>query len=81
MTEFEIASLTAAHIQAGVAAGAALLQAALILLGFRAMRIAGERRERAADQRHAETMEALRQQGQVLEAMAHGMEALLKDRG
>ena len=84
MTEFEIATLTA-----NVAIG--LGQIGIVWYGIRAMTSATERRaaeardearraSRAADQRHAEAMQALREQGKALreqgEALREQGEAL-----
>ena len=84
MTEFEIATLTA-----NVAIG--LGQIGIVWYGIRAMTRATERRaaeardearraSRAADRRHAEAMQALREQGEALreqgEALREQGEAL-----
>ena len=66
MTPIEI--IAAAHVAATLIVGA--VHAVLILAGLRAMRRASDARdralaaqERAADQRHAEAMQGLREQG------------------
>lgn len=62
MTAFEIVSLAIA----GIATGSAATAAAGIWHGIRAMVRAGERRAREQDQRHDETMAALRTQADAL---------------
>ena len=55
--------------QAGAAVVVGLLQAGIIAWGIRRMSQEGLRREQQHADRHAETMEVLRQQGRALEAL------------
>ena len=82
MTSFELASIIASY--AGVAIG--LGQIGIVWYGIRAMTSATERRaadardearraSRAADQRHAEAMQALRGQGAALREQGEALRA------
>ncbi len=67
MTPLEIVFAAASLALQTVAVGA-------IFYGIGQMRRAGDQREKREDARHSETMEALRQQGEVLQALVRGIE-------
>ena len=75
MTEYEIAILAlreTSNLIAGAQVGVGLLQAGLIAGGLWLMRkaaVARDDQHEEAKDRHAETMEALRQQGEALRAL------------
>ena len=85
MTEFEAATLAIQQQQLW-AARAILLVAGLVgagqilvvAIGIWVMRRASDQREKREDQRHAEAMEALRQQGETLRAVVKGLEAVIE---
>ena len=67
MTEYEIATLAGRHLahwiaaaQVAAAVAIGIGQIAIVRYGIRAMQEAGERRAREEDQRHEESMCALR---------------------
>ena len=74
MTDYEVANT----ILRGISAVAALGSVTAILIGLRQMRQSTEERARREDQRHAENMEALRQQGESLRGLIRGMETLIE---
>ena len=74
MTDYEVANT----ILRGISAVAALGSVTAILIGLRQMRQSTEERARREDQRHAENMEALRQQGESLRVLIRGMETLIE---
>lgn len=92
MTEFEAA--TVAYQQAALAlqqsqywvaiaipVTAGLVGAGQILVvlkGIRVMQRTSDQREKREDARHAEAMEALRQQGEALRAVVKGLETVIE---
>ena len=76
MTEYELATLASRSLGHWIAAGEVaatiaigLGQIAIVWYGIRAMQRAGDRGAREQDQRHDETMTALRIQTRALEAL------------
>ena len=63
---YQQSSLTAIYVQAGVAGVVGLVQAGIVAWGIRAMEKASAKREEQHANRHAETMEVLKQQGEAL---------------
>lgn len=92
MTEFEAA--TVAYQQAALALQQSQYWAAIaipvvaglvgagqilvVLKGIRVMQRTSDQREKREDARHAEVMEALRQQGEALRAVVKGLETVIE---
>ena len=72
--ELELASI----FLRGVAAFAAVGSLIAILLGLRQMRKATDERAHREDARHAESMEALRVQGEALRVQGEALQGLVK---
>ena len=88
MTDFETATLTAQYATAIAQVLIGLGQIAVVWYGINRMvsandarALAGERQERESERRHAETMAALKDQGQALQALIRGMETVIERTG
>ena len=53
-------------------------QILVVLKGIRVMQRTSDQREKREDARHAEVMEALRQQGEALRAVVKGLETVIE---
>lgn len=72
---FRTASLAAQHAGLWIAAAhvaVGLIQAAIVWYGIRTMQRAGDRRAKEQDERHAEAMQRIDQQGAALTALIDG---------
>ena len=70
--------LTATYVQAGVAGVVGLVQAGILAWGIRTMgKLSAKREEQHAD-RHAETMEVLKQQGEALRQQGEALHVLVE---
>ena len=74
MTDFEIASLTTQYIIGAGQVGIVYYGISRMMQASDQRTIAGERQEREAERRHAETMASLNDHGQALQAMIRGLD-------